>query len=115
MLYEVITNQVVLALLVNAAQAIEKEGEIRVRTYEDGGGVVLSVCDTGCGIEAENLKRIFDPFYTTKEVGQGTGLGLAVAYGIVTAHQGRISVESEPGKGSCFNVWLPMGQQKGGA
>ncbi len=108
-------NQVVLALLVNAAQAIEKEGEIRVRTYEDGGGVVLSVCDTGCGIEAENLKRIFDPFYTTKEVGQGTGLGLAVAYGIVTAHQGRISVESEPGKGSCFNVWLPMGQQKGGA
>jgi two-component system NtrC family sensor kinase len=70
--------------------------------------VELSVSDTGCGIPAANLERIFDPFFTSKEVGKGTGLGLSVSYGIVRTHGGRITVESIPGEGSTFHVFLPV-------
>lgn len=101
-------NQVIMALVVNAAQAISNEGVIRIRTYQEGENVLISVCDTGCGIEPEYLNRVFEPFFTTKDVGEGTGLGLAVAYGIIQAHNGRIEIESTPGKGSCFQVALPL-------
>ncbi|WP_188746825.1 sensor histidine kinase [Marinobacterium zhoushanense] len=101
-------NQVILTLLINAAHAIEGKGEIRIQTCVYGDGVKIRVKDNGCGIARDKLSRIFDPFFTTKEVGKGTGLGLSVAYGIVRAHQGCITVESEPGEGSCFEVWLPL-------
>lgn len=101
-------NQVIMALVVNAAQAITNEGVIRVRTCHEGESVSFSVCDTGCGIEPANLNRVFEPFFTTKEVGKGTGLGLAVAYGIIKAHNGKIEVESTLGEGSCFRVVLPL-------
>ena len=107
-------NQVFMNLLLNAAQAIVGRGVITVRTGCAGGEVWIEVEDTGRGIAPENLKKIFDPFFTTKPVGEGTGLGLSLAYGIVEKHHGRIAVESEPGKGSRFRVWLPVRQPVGG-
>ena len=70
--------------------------------------IEISVTDTGCGIPEANLQRIFDPFFTSKEVGKGTGLGLSVSYGIVKAHGGRISVESVVGTGTTFHIYLPI-------
>jgi two-component system NtrC family sensor kinase len=69
--------------------------------------VEIAVSDTGCGIPKANLQRIFDPFFTSKEVGKGTGLGLSVSYGIVRAHGGEIEVESTEGEGSTFRIYLP--------
>ena len=101
-------NQVFMNLLVNAAQAISERGTITLRSGRTVETVWIEVQDTGTGIDASNLKRIFEPFYTTKPVGSGTGLGLSVSYGIVQKHQGRIDVRSEPGKGSAFRVVLPI-------
>ena len=102
-------NQIVLNLIVNAAHAIgPARGKITIRTGVDDAEVWFEVADTGLGIPKENLKRIFDPFYTTKPVGKGTGLGLSLSYGIVQKHQGRIDVVTEVGKGSCFRVTLPI-------
>jgi two-component system NtrC family sensor kinase len=101
-------NQVFLNLLINAAQAIDKEGQITVKAWQDGETVLFSVADTGCGIPEENLPRIFEPFFTTKEIGIGTGLGLSLSYEIVKKHLGEIFVESEPGKGTAFTVRLPV-------
>jgi two-component system NtrC family sensor kinase len=70
--------------------------------------VQIEIIDTGCGIPAANLKRIFDPFFTSKEVGKGTGLGLSVSHGIIKAHGGAIKVESTVGKGSTFTIYLPI-------
>jgi len=70
--------------------------------------VVLEVADTGVGIPRENQAKIFEPFYTTKQPGRGTGLGLSICYGIVEAHQGRIEVESVPGQGATFRMYLPV-------
>jgi signal transduction histidine kinase/CheY-like chemotaxis protein len=104
-------GQVLINLLVNAAQAIPegnvRDHEIRVSCVRTGDQVVLEVRDTGEGIPADALGRIFDPFYTTKPVGVGTGLGLPVSHGIVTALGGELSVQSTPGKGTCFRVVLP--------
>ena len=100
-------NQVFLNLLVNAAQAIEKQGRIKVRTFTLGGLVGIEISDTGKGIPPEVLPRIFDPFFTTKSPGEGTGLGLSVAYGIVENHNGQIRVDSVPGRGTTFSVFLP--------
>ena len=102
-------NQVFMNLLVNAAQAIETKGEIRIKTYQTEKSVVVEISDTGVGIPEENLKHIFEPFFTTKEVGKGTGLGLSVVYGIIQKHRGKIEVESQVKKGSTFRVILPMG------
>ncbi len=104
-------NQVFMNLLVNAAHAIEgPRGVITVRTglAASGDAVWVEVADTGKGIPEEVRNRIFDPFFTTKAVGKGTGLGLSLAYGIIQKHNGRIEVQSEVGKGSTFQVTLPI-------
>jgi signal transduction histidine kinase len=103
-------NQVFMNLLVNAAQAIppERTGRITIRTGCEDGWAWVEIADTGRGIAAENLGRVFDPFFTTKPVGQGTGLGLSLSYGIVQKHNGAITVTSELGRGSCFRVALPV-------
>ena len=95
-------------LLVNAAQALDKQGTITVTSRVAGGTVIATVADTGKGIAPEDLSKIFDPFFTTKPVGQGTGLGLNVAYNIVQQHHGRIWAESELGVGTTFFMELPL-------
>lgn len=101
-------NQVFMNMLLNAAHAIDIHGEIRLKTGIDNDLVFVSITDTGSGMTPEVKARIFDPFFTTKRLGTGTGLGLSVAYGIIKKHQGRIEVQSEPGRGSTFTVWLPV-------
>jgi signal transduction histidine kinase len=101
-------NQVWLNLLINAAYAVRRGGEVRVETRRESDAVVVSVSDTGGGIAPEHLPRIFDPFFTTKPIGDGTGLGLSVTYGIVERHQGTIEVASRPGEGATFKVTLPI-------
>ncbi|MBI3241595.1 MAG: GAF domain-containing protein [Chloroflexi bacterium] len=104
-------KQVVLNLLNNAVQAMPKGGQLTVTTgaevREQAQGVWFKVADTGQGIPPQNLERIFEPFFTTKPPGVGTGLGLAVSYGIVNEHGGTIEVESTMGKGTAFTVWIP--------
>jgi two-component system, NtrC family, sensor kinase len=104
-------SQVFTNLLVNGAQAMEKWGEIRVGTRLEGGEVVVEIADTGKGMTPETLSKLFTPFFTTKPRGQGTGLGLSISYAIITQHQGRIEVRSEPGQGSTFTLRLPAAQE----
>jgi PAS domain S-box-containing protein len=101
-------NQVFMNLLINAAQAIERHGELRVSSRQDGREAVVRISDTGHGMGPETLARLFTPFFTTKAAGQGTGLGLSICYVIIDRHQGRIEVESEPGRGTTFTVRLPL-------
>ena len=102
-------NQVFLNIITNAAQAIEKQGEIVITTkLHDPEHVAIRVADTGCGIPEENLSRIRDPFFTTKDVGTGTGLGLSIVDEIIRSHNGELLVESVVGKGSAFTVVLPI-------
>lgn len=101
-------NQVLMNLIVNAAQAIKDKGVITLETEVRGDWIAVCVSDTGCGMTDEVRKRIFEPFYTTKPVGQGTGLGLSLSYSIIQKHGGRIEVESSPGAGTKFTVHLPV-------
>lgn len=101
-------NQVFLNLLVNAAQSMEQQGTITVTTWSEPGQVCVSVADTGKGMPKEVQERIFEPFFTTKPAGKGTGLGLSISADIIRKHQGEISVESEPGRGTTFTVRLPV-------
>src|SRR5450631_3175897 len=111
-------KQVIMNMLVNAQHAVEEKGSITVSTRrsldprapagEPKPMVEISIVDTGCGIPETNLRRIFDPFFTSKDVGKGTGLGLSVSHGIVEAHGGLIEVESKVGEGSTFRVLLPL-------
>ena len=100
-------NQVLLNLLVNAGQAIEGKGAIKVTSRFDGDNIEIRVTDTGKGIEKDAIKKLFDPFYTTKAVGEGTGLGLSISYGIIKEHQGEILVQSKMGVGTSFTLVLP--------
>jgi CheY-like chemotaxis protein len=119
-------EQILLNLAVNARDAMPRDGRLTISTAtrriteaeiqrnpeaRAGWFVCLSVADTGAGIAPEILPRIFEPFFTTKEAGKGTGLGLATVYGIVKQHQGWIEVESQVGRGTRFNVFLPATSQ----
>ena len=111
-------KQVIMNMVVNAQHAVEEKGNITIRTRRALDPrvsaaaakpmVAISIIDTGCGIPEKNLKRIFDPFFTSKDVGRGTGLGLSVSHGIVEAHGGFIEVESRVGEGSTFRIFLPL-------
>jgi signal transduction histidine kinase len=103
-------QQVLINLIVNSIQAMPDGGQLRISAFEnpDANTVCIRVQDSGTGISQKNLSKIFDPFFSTKEVGHGTGLGLSVSHGIVKKHGGRIDVESEPGKGTTFTISLPV-------
>lgn len=121
-------HQVVMNLGVNAGHAMQEKGgtlEVRLEPFEasatiagqyanlnEGNYVRLTVSDTGHGMDQNTIDRLFEPFFTTKEVGEGTGLGLSVVHGIVMGHDGEITVYSEPGKGSTFNVYFPLSHEK---
>ncbi|HEY8376680.1 MAG TPA: ATP-binding protein, partial [Nannocystis sp.] len=100
-------EQVFLNLLSNAVDAMPRGGRIRIGLGRDGGRVQVEIADEGTGIPPEILDRIFDPFFSTKEIGKGTGLGLAISYGIIKDHGGDILVRSQPGQGTTFTLLLP--------
>jgi signal transduction histidine kinase len=101
-------NQVLVNLVINALQAMPSGGRLTLRTVHHPDQVSLIVEDTGMGMDEEVLKKIFTPFFTTKDVGQGTGLGLPVVHGIVTSHGGSIQVESQVNRGTRFEIQLPV-------
>ncbi|HEY8197225.1 MAG TPA: ATP-binding protein [Gemmatimonadales bacterium] len=104
-------TQMLMALMLNAVDAMDDRGKLTVRTGKNptrSGEVVLEVEDTGMGIPRGDQSKIFEPFYTTKPPGRGTGLGLSICYGIVEDHRGRIEVDSTPGRGTTFRVFLPV-------
>lgn len=101
-------QQTIIALATNAIDAMTEGGTLTFRAFSKNNRVVIEVQDTGIGIAPEELSKIFEPFYTTKEVGKGTGLGLSVCYGIITEHGGRVSVRSNVGKGTTFSIFLPF-------
>ncbi len=104
-------KQVFMNMMVNAAEAMSDSGGSLTITTElcsDGASIFISFKDTGVGIPPEIQSKIFDPFFTTKAVGKGTGLGLSTSYGIIQSHHGNIEVESEPGKGTTFTIYLPL-------
>ena len=105
-------NHVFMNIILNAAEAMEGTGQLRVETLpsDNGCGVLIRISDTGPGIPEDALPHIFEPFFTTKEQGKGTGLGLSLAYGIIENHSGRIWAESKIGEGTIFTIELPMGQ-----
>lgn len=105
-------NQVLINLAVNAIQAMPNGGRLTVRTLIRKDKVVLAIEDTGVGMNDEIKKQIFNPFFTTKDVHQGTGLGLSVAHGIVLAHKGTIQVESQVGRGTSFEIQLPVAESQ---
>jgi len=100
-------QQAVIALAANAFDAMGETGTLSINAHNDNGKVVVEVSDTGVGISPENLAKIFEPFFTTKEIGRGTGLGLAVCYGILTEHGGTLDVQSTVGTGTTFTITLP--------
>jgi signal transduction histidine kinase len=100
-------NQVFLNVLDNAIQSLEEEGCIFIETKAGAGACIITIRDTGAGMDAATKNKIFEPFFTTKEVGKGTGLGLAISYAIVQQHRGNIAVDSTPGKGATFTITLP--------
>jgi len=103
-------QQVLVNLVKNATQAMTTGGTLTLQTGENNDGVWVSMADTGGGIPQEQINRIFEPFYTTKK--KGSGLGLMIVQRIVRAHNGRIELESNVGRGTTFRVWLPLHERK---
>lgn len=103
-------QQAILNILLNARDAMPEGGTVRIEAYAEGGTAFLTIADDGPGMDEETRTRIFEPFFTTKPPGQGTGLGMAIVYGIVQAHHGTIAVESAPGAGATFLISLPLAQ-----
>ncbi len=101
-------QQAIIALSTNAIDAMNGGGKLGFRAFSEHNRVIIEVSDTGHGIAPEDVSKIFEPFFTTKEVGKGTGLGLAVCYGIITEHGGRLSVRSNVGVGTTFSIFLPI-------
>ncbi|MCK5164923.1 MAG: hypothetical protein KAQ72_14450 [Desulfobacula sp.] len=101
-------KQVITNLTINATQAMKNGGKLIISTRKDSKNAILSIEDTGIGISGENISKTFMPFFTTKDVGEGTGPGLSVVYGIIKNHNGDIKVSSEPGKGTIFEICLPL-------
>jgi len=103
-------QQVFVNMIINAIQAMPDGGELTIATLfaKDDNFVEIEISDTGCGILEENIKKLFDPFFSTKETGEGTGLGLSVSLGIVERHGGAIDVRSKIGDGSTFTIKLPI-------
>ncbi len=101
-------QQVLMNLVLNARDSMPSGGNLNIRTARQNGEIVLEVADTGAGIPKDQIHKIYDPFFTTKGTGRGTGLGLSVTYGIIQEHRGTITVRSESGSGTCFRVALPV-------
>jgi signal transduction histidine kinase len=99
-------------ILSNAIDAIKGKGVITIRTSKSNGFIQINIKDTGSGMPEHIKAKIFDPFYTTKEVGEGTGLGLSISHGIIEKHRGSLEVHSEEGKGSEIIINLPLTQKK---
>jgi two-component system NtrC family sensor kinase len=104
-------QQAIIALSTNAIDAMPGGGTLTFRAFSENSRVIIEIQDSGHVIAPDDLSKIFEPFFTTKEVGKGTGLGLAVCYGIITEHNGRLSVRSNVGTGTTFSIFLPI--QKG--
>jgi len=107
-------QQVCTNLILNAIQAMPDGGRLTLRTSVDGDHLKIEIQDTGYGISPENMRKLFTPFFTTKREVKGVGLGLAVAYGIIQRHKGRIEVQSEVGEGTTFTIFLPLQREEGG-
>ena len=105
-------QQVFLNIILNAIDAMPNGGSLSLELSPLDNLAVVKIADTGTGIEAQHLPHIFDPFFTTKGLGKGTGLGLSISYAIIQEHEGRITVDSEPGKGSTFSIYIPMDLDK---
>jgi two-component system NtrC family sensor kinase len=104
-------QQVFLNLFINAIQVMPDGGSLKIKVHtEDGHWLKIDIGDTGAGIEPKHLPHIFDPFYTTKEVGRGTGLGLSVTYGIIEKHGGHIEAHSQKDQGTTFTITMPIVQ-----
>ena len=101
-------QQVFLNIILNAIQAMPDGGILSVKSFVENNNIRIDISDTGVGISEENMQKIFDPFFTTKKVGEGTGLGLSVSYGIIKQHHGKILVDSKLGNGSLFTIKLPV-------
>ena len=101
-------KQVITNLIINAIQAMKNGGDLTIGTRKASKNAILTIEDSGVGISEKNISKAFVPFFTTKDVGEGTGLGLSVVYGIIQSHNGDIKVSSEPGKGTIFQVSLPL-------
>ena len=104
-------QQVFLNIFLNARDAMPNGGVLEVRTYIVDARIEIVVSDSGSGISRDNIKKIYDPFFTTKTAGKGTGLGLSVSYGIVQEHGGNISVESNVGRGTSFRLDFPLSRK----
>ena len=101
-------NQVFMNILLNACQSINESGEILIETKQFENYALITIKDNGCGIETKHLNKIFDFGFTTKKIGQGTGLGLALAKKIIEEHKGKIEVESVLNEGTIFKIFLPI-------